>query len=368
MPKLAVLADPHSTHTLKWIRSLSAHGYEILLIGIGEKSTSNYDSLKNVHFECIIVKKSRKKWKLDFFKITNLTHFFRIRKRIKSFKPDVLHSFYASSYGLIGALCGIKPFVISVWGSDVFEFPNKSLLHKFILKYSLSKANKICATGEVLKKESQRYTSKKIEVISFGINTDLFKPLVNSNRSSFTIGTVKHFKSIYGIEILIKAIAQLKNNNIITKFNLLLVGDGPEKDKYVSLATELGILEHITFSGFIENNKLPKYYNQMDVVVIPSLRESFGISVLEGMSCEIPVIASDINGFKEVGSENTINYFEPGNPSDLASKIKTYIENPMVFKKKVKKARKRVIDCFSEQACVEKKLSLYQQLLDRQKK
>ena len=73
MPKLAVLADPHSTHTLKWIRSLSAHGYEILLIGIGEKSTSNYDSLKNVHFECIIVKKSRKKWKLDFFKITNLT-------------------------------------------------------------------------------------------------------------------------------------------------------------------------------------------------------------------------------------------------------------------------------------------------------
>ena len=61
MPKLAVLADPHSTHTLKWIRSLSARGYEILLIGIGEKSTSNYDSLKNVHFECIIVKKGRKK-------------------------------------------------------------------------------------------------------------------------------------------------------------------------------------------------------------------------------------------------------------------------------------------------------------------
>ena len=55
-----------------------------------------------------------------------------------------------------------KPFVISVWGSDVFD-PNKSLLHKFILKYSLSKANKICATGEVLKKESQRYTSQKID-------------------------------------------------------------------------------------------------------------------------------------------------------------------------------------------------------------
>ena len=364
MPKLAILADPHSTHTIKWVRNLSNKGFQILLIGISDHNTSVYNDMPNVLCKCFTVNKNiQNKRKLDFIKLTNFKHFIKIRSSIKDFKPDILHSFYASSYGLIGALCGIQPFVISVWGSDVFEFPKKSFLHRLVLKFSLKKANCICATGEGLKKETQNYTLKKIHVIPFGIDTEYFKPTVGFNINSITIGTVKHFKKIYGIETLIKAVSLLKKEESYSNLKLLLIGDGQEKKNYIALANSLGIGESIEFTGFISNEKLYQQYQKIDIVVIPSLRESFGISVLEGMSCEIPVIASDISGFNEVGSLETITFFNPGNEIDLANKIKDCIINYKNYKTKAIKARERVISLFSESACLEKKVNLYKQLL-----
>ena len=75
MPKLAILADPHSTHTYKWVHNLSKKGYEILLIGIGDKTTQLYDELENVQCKCILVRKNQQNRKLDFIKLTNLFHF-----------------------------------------------------------------------------------------------------------------------------------------------------------------------------------------------------------------------------------------------------------------------------------------------------
>ena len=365
MPKLAILADPHSTHTIKWVKNLSRKGFQILLIGISDRHTSLYNDVPNVNCKCYIVnKKVQRKRKLDFIKLTNLKHFFKIKKTIKDYEPDILHSFYASSYGLIGALCSIKPFVISVWGSDVFEFPKKSILHEFILKFSLNKATCICATGQGLKTESKKYTSNKIHVIPFGINIDYFKPVTKTQKDTITIGTVKHFKKIYGIETLIKSISLLKQDENYSNLKLLLIGDGEEKKNYIKLANKLGIVNDINFTGFISNEHLHPQYQKMDIVVIPSIRESFGISVLEGMSCEIPVIASDISGFNEVGNNETITFFEPENEIDLANKIKVCITDYKAYKVKAVKARERVATLFSEKACLEKKVNLYKQLLD----
>ena len=362
MPKLALLADPHSTHTFKWVRNLSKKGYTILLIGISDKTTDQYSGFKNVNCKCILVNKGAQKQ--NFISFRNLKHFLKLRREIVNFSPDILHSFYASSYGFIGAICHIKPFVISVWGSDIFEFPKKSFLHKRIIQYSLNKADRICATGLGLKSEIEKYTNQKIEVIPFGIDTNYFKPFKKEIKAQIIIGTVKHFLPVYGIETLIRAIAIINKENKNKKLKLLLVGDGPEKDNYIQLATNLGIQEDITFTGFVMNNQLIKQYQKMDLVVIPSLRESFGISVLEGMSCEIPVIASNISGFNEVGTNKTITYFEPGDSQDLMLKIKSFLNDNQPFKEKAHKARKRVIKHYSESASVLKKTKLYEQLLE----
>ena len=79
---------------------------------------------------------------------------------------------------------------------------------------------------------------------------------------------------MYGIETLIRAIAIINKENKNKKLKLLLVEMGPEKDNYIQLATNLGIQEDITFTGFVMNNQLIKQYQKMDLVVIPSLRKA----------------------------------------------------------------------------------------------
>ena len=206
-----------------------------------------------------------------------------VNKTIKEYKPDILHSFYASSYALIGALCSIQPIVISVWGSDVFEFPKKSILHKFVLKFSLNRAICICATEEGLKTETEKYTSRKNHIIPFGIDIDYFKPVTNLQSDCITIGTAKHFKKIYGIETLIKSFAIPKQHEKYSNLKLPLIGGGEEKNNYITLTNKLGIMDCINFTGFIRNDQLHPEYQKMDIIVIPTLRESFGISVLEGI-------------------------------------------------------------------------------------
>ena len=80
------------------------------------------------------------KIKLDADNIINKLFYFKfvklLKTAIKKFTPDVLHAHYATSYGLIGALSGFHPFVISAWGTDVMRFPQKNFINKFILQYN----------------------------------------------------------------------------------------------------------------------------------------------------------------------------------------------------------------------------------------
>jgi len=363
MFKLAILADISSPHTIKWLNALSNNNIEILLISLGNKEVNlNISNVSILSFNKTNKQDNfikRIKLKFDYIK-----YVLSIKRKIRAFNPDILHSHYATSYGLLGSLMNIKPYVISVWGSDVTSFPKKSFLHKILIKYNFSKANYICATGNSLKKETIIYTSKNVHVIPFGIDVSRFSPRMKELSKQVTIGSVKYFDKIYGLDILIKAFSLLvKDKRLNVDIKLLLIGDGEEKQNYIDMINSEGISERVEFAGFINNDLLLEEYHKMDIVVIPSLRESFGLSVLEAMSCEIPVIASNISGFREVGNDETITYFDAGNIEMLAKNIFDVINAYDLALVKAKKARQRVIDNFSSDYCVNMQMNLYKQIL-----
>ena len=172
--KLILLSNPNSVHTIKWAKSLSKNGIDIVIFGFGNLTVNDYDNISNIEVKSLDESITRNEG--AFNKIKYLKAVPIIKKLIKNFNPDIVHAHYASSYGLIGALCGFHPFIVSVWGSDVFSFPKKSFLHKFILKYTLNKADKLLSTSHVMVKETKKYTKKEIVVTPFGINIDKFKP------------------------------------------------------------------------------------------------------------------------------------------------------------------------------------------------
>src|SRR5690606_25654391 len=129
--KILLLSDCNSPHTVKWAVSLAEKNIDVLIFSFPDDNTGIYSKYQNIKIiSAKIPGKKQFKEEASISKITYLFSLFRLKKIIKQFKPDILHAHYATSYGLLGAITGFHPFIISVWGTDVISFPNVSFLHK----------------------------------------------------------------------------------------------------------------------------------------------------------------------------------------------------------------------------------------------
>ena len=95
--------------------------------------------------------------------------------------------------------------------------------------------------------------------------------------------------------------------------------------------------KHITFTGYIDDVDLPKIYQNASLFVFPSLYEGFGLPILEAMAARIKVLSSNAASLPEIGGDAVI-YFDPLNDIELASKIASTIENPIIWNEFIKKA------------------------------
>jgi glycosyltransferase involved in cell wall biosynthesis len=365
--KIMILANPDSVHTRKWISSLSAKGIEIILYSLHDSDMSFYNGLNNFKYYSAGFSSSLnfiddKIGKLKYIKAVR-----EIKKVIKLENIDILHSHYASSFGLVGALCNFHPFIISVWGSDVFEFPRSSIIARKVLEFSLGRADKVLSTSTIMANETKKYCKKDIYVTPFGVDTEKF--IKDRRRFIFEeddiiIGTIKTLEKVYGINHLIKAFSTLVNRNPDKPLKLLIVGDGSCENDYKKLADELNISEKTHFAGYINHNEIVKYYNNFDIFVVYSIRESFGVSVLEASSCELPVVASDVGGLPEVIIDGETGILVPPENSDiLADAVERLVDDKALQLLLGSNGRKMVEEKYKWNLCVEKMIEIYNGVL-----
>ncbi|MDX1620917.1 MAG: glycosyltransferase family 4 protein [Nitriliruptorales bacterium] len=146
-----------------------------------------------------------------------------------------------------------------------------------------------------------------------------------------------------GLEQLIRAYLQLRANGSDTR--LLVVGEGPERDRCQQLVPE-GLRSDVTFAGRVEGDQLARFYRSADVFVSPALGgESFGIVLLEAMAAGCPVVASDIPGYRSVLEDGKNGRLvSPGDPGALATAIGELLDNAATRRALVEEARRGVAD------------------------
>jgi glycosyltransferase involved in cell wall biosynthesis len=355
MAKICFLADADSIHTRKWVNYFSDFNNEIYLISMRD---TKYKYNENVKTFIVTPPFANK---LSYFFIVN-----KIKNLIKKIKPDILHSHYATSYGLFGRISEYHPFIVSVWGSDVYDFPNSNGFNAKLLKYILNGTDAVCSTSLDMANEIRKYykSEKDITITPFGVDINKFiekAPILQKNY--ITIGVIKNLNKIYGIDYLVNAFSILgKETN--KDIRLMIVGDGVERENLKNLCIELNIENKVTFTGKIDNVKVPEYINMMDVVCIPSLRESFGVAAVEACACGRPVVSTNVGGLTEIVFDDFNGYtVEPKNSSLLKEKLKILIEDENKMREFSVNARKVVEDKYNWTHNAETMKKLYDSFL-----
>lgn len=192
----------------------------------------------------------------------------------------------------------------------------------------------------------------KIAVIPPGVDTSLFHPIpkleakdfVESPSDHHTLLFVGRIDPVKGIDIWFQAMALLvkENPELREKMCVCLIGGDvdeeeprePEMARLQTLKDELGIGDLVTFLGKRSQQCLPYYYSAADVVVMPSLYESFGMVALEAMACGTPVVASDVGGLSFVVRDGETGFLVPGQDAQaLANCLEHLIRNPELREK-----------------------------------
>lgn len=349
--KICFLAPANNYHTKKWCKWFAEKGHDVHVISFIDDTIENV----TIHF----IDSGASVNSSDSRKLAYLLKAGKVKKIIKQLKPDIVNAHYVSSYGAVAALSGIKSYVLSMWGSDVYDFPTKSFLHKFLVKFSLSRATYLFSTSQAMADEAGKYTNKDIAITPFGVDMTLFSPKRQENSTYFTVGTIKSLTTKYGIDTLLRAVSRVVQQRPDIPLRLKIGGKGEYEKDYKRLAQELGIEPITTWLGFISQERVAKEWNTMDIAVIPSESESFGVSAVEAAACACPVIVTDIPGLKETTIPNKTSLVIPiGDDEQLAEKIIYLYNHPGLILELGTAGRKFVEEQFEIDKCfklIEKK-------------
>ncbi len=364
--KIIILSDANSIHTLKWARSLKQEEIELKIFSFFRPNSLSKKKYKEMDIEIVspdLKRKIKALRKPNLGKIRYFNSIFLFRKMIKEFNPTLIHAHYASSYGVLALLSRFRPFVLSVWGSDVYHFPNQNIIYNQILKLVVRSSDKVCSTSMAMKEILlNRYKRKDVELIPFGVDVNDFKQLKKSS-NEFTVGTIKSIEKHNGIDCLIDA-ADILVHTYKIDIRFIVVGTGTLKKQMEEKTNKKRLDKFINFQGYVDHQNVKKYYKRLSVFIAVSTSESFGVSILEAAAFGIPSITSNVGGLKEVNINNQTGLvIEPNQPKQLADAIVKLYKDKKLRMRLGDNARNRVVQKFNWNDNVKKMITLYNELL-----
>jgi glycosyltransferase involved in cell wall biosynthesis len=251
--------------------------------------------------------------------------------------------------------------VISKHNAERF-FPSAPvIISRFLAKFVFAISDHcICISKSVLgylNEINEIKVCSKVSVIYYGIDNldqEIFK--VKSSKHVEIIGTIGRLVEQKNYPVLLKAFSRLYLR--YPGLRLVIIGEGKLKNQLKSFADELGILNAIEWVG--KTNFINQELERIDLFVLPSLYEGFGLVLLEAMQCGVPIIASNVSAIPEVLGEQYEGLFQSNNDSDLFRMLTNAME--LNFRNLLTKGYSDRLSFFDSKKMVSKIDSIYSQL------
>lgn len=340
--KILFIAPANSIHTVRWVNALAERGHEMHLACLINHKNMNHD-LNDAVTAYELPIPGTKGYYLNALKL---------RKLAAQIKPDVINVHYASGYGTLMRMAGLKQTLLSVWGSDVYEFPYQGRLQMHIIRKNLRSARAIASTSHCMADQTRAILKeeREIAVTPFGVNLPEYQEMKKTTSDTMLIGCIKTLEQKYGINYLIKAIRILiddlqkeNKHDIAKKIRCRIYGDGSQKAMLQKLIEDLKLENVVTLMGKIPHEQVPSTLAEMDIFCVLSEYESYGVAAVEASAAGLPVVVSDAPGFKEI-IDNSVTgiVVEKKSPEKAAEALKKLVLNDKLRDSMGKEGRKRV--------------------------
>lgn len=249
-----------------------------------------------------LLKTKEKQWEILSYRLVG-----EIEKLYETNKIDLIHVHWCFPEGyLVYRACEkLKiPYIITAHGSDIHTNTKDKEIKKYTVQ-ALENASKAIFVSESLLNTARElgYSGDNAVVIKNGVEIEKFKVvdkslikkefnILNNKHVVGYVGRFESIKGVYDIPNIFKKIYE-KNKDVI----FMIIGDGSLK-KSVEKELDYNSIEYLNFK-FINHDELYKYYNLLDILVLPSENEGYPCTIVEAQCCGVKVVASDVGGVSE---------------------------------------------------------------------
>jgi glycosyltransferase involved in cell wall biosynthesis len=303
-------------------------------------------------------------------------HFYpRLGRRMRSFAPDVVH-IDEEPYNLGTAHA---MWLAKRTGARALWFSWQNLNRDYPIPFDLIEAYNLQNTdyaiagseGAASVWREKGYEGPMAIIPQFGVDPRIFTPDSSSTpgrvrsrhrpSQSFEIGYVGRLVPEKGVDLLLDAVADLQG-----MWRLHILGDGSEKSALKAQTRLLELTTQVTFRGWLPSMRMPAFYRQLDVLVLPSRSqpnwvEQFGRVLIEAMACEVPVIGSDCGEIPHVIDDAGL-VFPENDAAALRTCLERLMRDPEMASNLARRGRERVRRYFTQESIAARTVAVYRKI------
>lgn len=252
-------------------------------------------------------------------------------------------------------------------GSSIFKLP------KFFASLAGKSADRIFVGSDAAAKMVKDITdSGKIRKVGYGVSLDGFHPKKESEEVREELGIDSGIGALFvgrlakrkGLSYLFRALKKVRKE--ISDFRLVLVGEGPEEKTCGELVKKFDLKDMVRLEGFKPKDELQEIYASCDFVILPSTKdESFGRVIPEAMASGVPVLTTDIAGYREVFEDGAGFLIPPKDSDSLAEKMLKLSKDEKLREKLGRKGRKVATEKFNWDKIVDRTLEVYDEVISQ---
>lgn len=299
--RLVYLGDPNETHTRRWIGWFADHGHEVSLVVPADMPLESplQPEIRLIRLPAFGGRRLRLLGYRDGRKA--------MRNTVGPLRPDVLHVHYLTGYGWLAWESGIRPYAVTVWGSDVFRTIPASRKARWLGRLALRAAALVTADSRDLAEGAIAAGARRDRTreIQFGVDMRRFTPAepdpglrarlgLGPGRVVFSARTLLRF---YRHDVVLRALAQLPDD-----VQLLLSArheDPKVRTDLEALAVELGVTDRVRIVDTVAHDDMPGALRLADVMVSVPETDGTPVTILETLAVGTRVVASDVPSVRE---------------------------------------------------------------------